>query len=124
VAAALVAGGAALAVVPRRESWVDHAAPQLPGYATAVTTVFLAQLLGVLVLMVVVLPYRDHRASARGLAQPAFAALGLLLASVLASGLAFRVADYLDGPRSPTDESLRSPRGWSWDCTCSGGSEG
>jgi hypothetical protein len=61
-----------------------------------------------------VLPHRDQHASARGLAQPAFAALGLLLASVLASGLAFRAAGYLDGARSPTDESLRLPVAYSW----------
>jgi hypothetical protein len=113
-AIALVVAATLLAVVPGRGSWVDHAAPQLPGYATAVTTVFLAQLVGVLVLTVVVLPHRDLHASALGLAQPAFAALGLLLASVLASGLAFRVADYLDGARAPTDESLRLPVAYSW----------
>ncbi|MGB8650666.1 MAG: hypothetical protein WCD35_08380 [Mycobacteriales bacterium] len=104
------------AVVPARADWVDHAAPTLPGYAVAVTTVFGLQVLGVLVLGLVV---ARPRVVADGLAQPVFAALGLLVASVLSAGLAFRVADWLDGPRAPTDApqdrgTLHLPVAYSW----------
>lgn len=102
------------AVLPARSDWVDHAARTLPGYAFAVTTVFLTQLAGVAVLAVVVAPHRDQGAAARGFAQPVFGALGLLLASVFSAGLAFRVADWLDGGKNPTGGPLQVPVAYEW----------
>lgn len=104
-----------IAVVPARPDALAEKGSALPGYSTAVTTVFLAQLLGVAVLAVVVLlADRDRQASAGGLTQPVFAALGLLFASVFAAGTAFRMADYLDGARSPADGPLHLPDAYGW----------
>jgi hypothetical protein len=102
------------AVVPGRAGWAVHAARALPGYGAAVTAVFLAQLAGIALLAAVVLPHRDRGAAARGLAQPVFGALGLLLASVFTAGLAFRVADWLDGGKNPTEGPLRLPLAYQW----------
>lgn len=86
----------------------------LPGYADAVTIVFLAQLVGVLLLAVSLVGHRDRKAAGKGFAQPIFSALGLLFASVFAAGLAFRAADYLDGARSPADSGLVLPDAYQW----------
>ena len=113
--AALLALAALLdAVLPARSDWVDHAARTLPGYGFAVTAVFLAQLAGVAVLATVVAGHREPGAAARGLAQPVFGALGLLVASVFSAGLAFRVADWLDGGKNPTGGPLEVPVAYEW----------
>jgi hypothetical protein len=110
----LVVGAVLAAVLPARAGWVDHAAVTLPGYGTAVTTVFLAQLAGVAVLALVVARRRDRQAAAGGFAQPVFGALGLLFASVFTAGLAFRMADWLDGGKNPTEGPLHVPVAYEW----------
>lgn len=102
VALVLVLGAVADVALVERDGW--RAAGALPGYDVAVTTMFLLQLLGVAVLALV----------GRGLTQAAFAALGLLFAAVFSAGLAFRVADWLDGGSAPTDGRLVLPVSYGW----------
>jgi hypothetical protein len=114
-AAAVLAGTSLLvAVLPDRPGWLGHTARSLPGYSDAVTAVFLSQLLGIAFLAGVVARHRDPAAGARGLGQPLFGALGLLVASVFSAGIAFRSADWLDGGKNPTAGPLTVPLAYEW----------
>ncbi len=104
----------ALALVPDRTGAVAVPGHGNPGYAPAVATVFLGQLVGVALLALTVLRHRDRRAAVQGMAQPVFASLGLLVASVFTAGLAFRGADYLDGSGSLSDSTLTVPIAYAW----------
>ena len=113
-AAVLAVTSLLVAVLPDRPGWLGHTARSLPGYSDAVTAVFLSQLLGIALLAGVVARHRDPAAGARGLGQPLFGALGLLVASVFSAGIAFRSADWLDGGKNPTAGPLTVPLAYEW----------
>lgn len=98
----IVLAAALLALLPSRSGWVPK--PTLPGYDVAVTAVFVTQVAGVLVLAVL----------AGRTMQAVFGALGLLFAAVFSAGTAFRVADWLDGGKNPTDGNLHLPFAYEW----------
>lgn len=88
-----------------RPAW--SSAGQLPGFAGVVTGLFTAQVAALLLFAAVTL-LRGRGAAERGaiggLAAPMTATLGWLLGGAFSAGISFRVADWLDGPRTPDAE--------------------
>jgi hypothetical protein len=123
LAAAIVALALALGyLVLPRPAWTAQG--PLPGYESVIRWLFVGQAAGLagLALVLAVL-HRGLRGPApvmRGQAATVFGGLGLLLAGVFAAGVAFRVADWLDGRDSPirvagsTGGTLITPRPYDW----------
>jgi hypothetical protein len=85
-----------------RPGWVSNGA--LPGYATAVTSLFAAQggLVGLLLLVVLFQRHLIKKVSTKkpmfgGFGGPIVASLGLGLGAAFAAGASYQVADYLGG---------------------------
>lgn len=121
VSLAVAAAAALYVALPARARWPRT--PALPGYPNLVTMLFCAQ--AVLLLVVTGLVWAQRRAvpagtALRGFAAPLMASVGLLLACAFSAGLAFRVADFLDGagtqnkPSMSTVSPLAPPPQYSW----------
>jgi hypothetical protein len=76
----------------------------LPGYADTVTGLFAGQagLLGLLTLVILFQRHRAKGALLGGFGAPVIASLGLGLGAAFATGVSYRVADYLDGGAVPS----------------------
>jgi hypothetical protein len=106
---------------PGRAHW--PATASLPGYATAVTALFSAQVGLLLAIAAAVWAQRrgvPAGTALRGFAAPVLAAVGLLLACAFSAGVAFRAADFLDGggtqnqPTATAGTVLQPPSQYSW----------
>ncbi|MEN3358891.1 MAG: hypothetical protein V7637_2873, partial [Mycobacteriales bacterium] len=106
---------------PVRARWPGT--PALPGYPTLVTMLFCTQ--AALLLLVTGLVWAQRRAvpagtALAGFAAPVVASIGLLLACSFSAGVAFRVADFLDGggtqnkPSMSAVSPLQPPPQYSW----------